>query len=140
AADTCRSHRRPDGQYCPTSLTPALTGDGVVETKDPRGKLMSLRYFVNISKAQEGESSMDEAVISVGADGRIWTNFNRDVELDLSTPELQREQRYFPLNLLFQPMESQGWILQYAMLDQDSAGRFHAEVLTPADRYSIPSI
>src|SRR5699024_8756571 len=70
----------------------------------------------------------------------IWTNFNRDVELDLSTPELQREQRYFPLNLLFQPMESQGWILQYAMLDQDSAGRFHAEVLTPAARYSIPAI
>src|SRR5699024_3058778 len=140
ADDISPNHLLLDGQQRLTSLTQALTGDGVVETKDSRGKLMSLRYFVNISKALEGESSMDEAVISVGADGRIWTNFNRDVELDLSTPELQREQRYFPLNLLFQPMESQGWILQYAMLDQDSAGRFHAEVLTPAARYSIPAI
>src|SRR5699024_4343947 len=112
-----------------------LTGDGVVETKDSRGKLMSLRYFVNISKALEGESSMDEAVISVGADGRIWTNFNRDVELDLSTPELQREQRYFPLNLLFQPIDSPAWTLQYAMRTQASAGWFHAEVPSPAARY-----
>src|SRR5699024_11976719 len=60
--------------------------------------------------------------------------------LPISTAGLEREPRYFPLNLLFQPMESQGWILQYAMLDQDSAGRFHAEVLTPAARYSIPAI
>lgn len=139
-ADISPTHLLLDGQQRLTSLTQALTNDGVVETKDSRGKLMSLRYFVNISKALDGEGSMDEAVISVGEDGRIWTNFKRDVELDLSTPDLQREQGYFPLNLLFQPVESQGWILKYAMIDQKLAGRFHAEVLTPAARYSIPAI
>lgn len=129
-----------DGQQRLTSLTQALTGDGVVETKDARGKLMSRRYFVSISKALGGEESMDEAVISVDGDGMIKSNFNRDVDLDLSTPDLQREQGYFPLNLLFQPVESQGWIIKYALVDQESAGRFHAEVLTPALRYSIPAI
>jgi len=138
--DTPPAYLLLDGQQRLTSLTQALTGDGVVETKDARGKLMSRRYFVSISKALGGEESMDEAVISVDGDGMIKTNFNRDVDLDLSTPDLQREQGYFPLNLLFQPVESQGWIIKYALVDQESAGRFHAEVLTPALRYSIPAI
>src|SRR3954451_23267332 len=38
-----------DGQQRLTSLTQALTGEGVVATKDDRGKLFDRRYFVDIS-------------------------------------------------------------------------------------------
>ncbi len=37
-----------DGQQRLTSLTQALTGDGVVDTMDSRGKRMSRRYYVDI--------------------------------------------------------------------------------------------
>lgn len=140
STDISPSYLLLDGQQRLTSMTQALTDDGVVDTKDSRGKLMSRRYFVNISKALEGEGSTDEAIISVDENGQIRSNFNRDVDLDLSTPDLQREQGFFPLSLLFQPVESQGWIIKYASVDQEAAGQFHAEVLTPALRYSIPAI
>src|SRR5690625_2794169 len=110
-----------DGQQRLTSLTQALTGDGIVATKDTRGKLMSRRYFVNIEQALAGEEFIDEAVISVDADGKIKKNFNRDVVLDLSTAELQREQGYFPLNLLLNPLESQVWIMPYTQINYDEA-------------------
>src|SRR2546423_856295 len=38
-----------DGQQRLTSLTQALSGDGVVATKDDRGKLINRRYFVDIA-------------------------------------------------------------------------------------------
>lgn len=134
------SHLLLDGQQRLTSLTQALTGDGVVETKDSRGKLMARKYFVNIERALAGEDCIDESVISVDADGKIKTNFNRDIVLDLSSEEAQRHHGYFPLNLLLKPSESQSWMMHYMMLNQEDATRFHAEVLTPAQRYSIPAI
>src|SRR5699024_10898393 len=122
------SHLLLDGQQRLTSLTQALTGDGVVETKDSRGKLMARKYFVNIERALAGEDCIDESVISVDADGKIKTNFNRDIVLDLSSEEAQRHHGYFPLNLLLKPSESQSWMMHYMMLNQEDATRFKPKV------------
>ena len=54
-----------DGQQRLTSLTQALTGSGVVGTKDSRGKLFDRRYYVRIETGLAGEERIDEAVISV---------------------------------------------------------------------------
>lgn len=42
-----------DGQQRLTSLTQALTGGGVVHTKDVRGKLLERRYFVHMARASK---------------------------------------------------------------------------------------
>ena len=73
-----------DGQQRLTSLTQALSGDGVVETKDSRGKLLKRRYYIDIAMALEGEDRIDEAVRSIPGDGIVRSNFGRDIELDLS--------------------------------------------------------
>ncbi len=54
-----------DGQQRLTSLTQALTGDGVVATEDSRGKKLTRRYYVDMKTALLGEDRMDEAVVSV---------------------------------------------------------------------------
>lgn len=129
-----------DGQQRLTSLTQALKGDGVVETKDARGKLLRRRYFVKIDTALEGEDAIADAVISVDADGKVKSNFNRDVDLDLSTLELQCENGYFPLNLLFDTGATSDWIIEYSAVDRDAIRRFNTEILAPAGRYAIPAI
>lgn len=129
-----------DGQQRLTSLTQALKGDGVVQTKDARGKLLSRRYFVKIATALEGEDAIADAVISVDADGKVKSNFNRDVDLDLSTVELQCENGYFPLNLLFDTGATSDWIIEYSSVDRGAIRRFNTEILTPAGRYAIPAI
>lgn len=72
-----------DGQQRLTSLTQALSGSGVVATKDSRGKLLNRRYLVHMQTALSDPSRVDEAVISVERDGVIRSNFGKDVVLDL---------------------------------------------------------
>lgn len=126
-----------DGQQRLTSLTQALTKNGVVSTKDHRGQLLDRRYFVNIAEAVEGPDRMDDAVISIPADGIIKANFDRDVVLDLSTTEKQQEQNFFPLNELLNPMP---WLMPYSFKNQALGMKFHDSIVQPADNYQIPAI
>ncbi|SDQ22848.1 GmrSD restriction endonuclease domain-containing protein [Actinopolyspora saharensis] len=127
-----------DGQQRLTSLTQALTGEGVVDTKDSRGKLLKRRYFVHMATALEGEERIDDAVLSVPADGMIRTNFDRDVVLDLSTEDHQRAAGYFPLSLLYDSAAATGWLL--GLEDKALFSDFHSRVLTEASTYTIPAI
>lgn len=127
-----------DGQQRLTSLSQALSGDGIVGTKDSRGKLLERQYFVHMETAIQGEDRVDDAVISVPADGVVRTNFARDIELDLSTPALQHEQGYFPLRLLYQPDAVMGWMFELG--DMTLAQQFNKAILQPAASYAIPAI
>lgn len=126
-----------DGQQRLTSLTQALTGDGIVHTKNAAGKLLERKYFLNIEAAVTDPSRMDEAVISIPADGIIRENFGRDVILDLSTTEKQCFAGYFPLNLLVDPNNVE-WILEYD--NPEFRKLLNKEIIQPALNYKIPAI
>lgn len=127
-----------DGQQRLTSLTQALSGDGVVATMDSRGKLQDRRYYVHIATALEGEDRMDDAVRSVPGDGVVRSNFGQDIDLDLSTEDKERAEGYFPLRLLCRPLEAATWLTK--LPDPTVMAGFMAEVLTPAGNYRIPAI
>src|SRR5829696_7009032 len=127
-----------DGQQRLTSLTQALAGNGVVSTKDSRGKLMDRRYYLDIELALQGEDRIDEAVLSVPGDGVVRTNFGKDVVLDLSTDDKERAAGYFPVRLLFGGAETVTWL--FALDDKTLASQFHARVIQPASTYNIPAI
>ncbi|MCD4523719.1 DUF262 domain-containing protein [Nocardioides sp. cx-173] len=127
-----------DGQQRLTSLTQALTADGVVDTMDSRGKRMSRRYYVDIDLALEGEDRMDEAVLSLPGDGVERTNFGKDIVRDVSTSEKEREQGLFPFRLLFGGADTVTWL--FALEDKEEASQFHAQVIQPANTYNIPAI
>lgn len=126
-----------DGQQRLTSLTQALTGAGVVHTMDARGKKLTRKYYIDIDLALEGEERMDEAVRSLPADGVIRTNFGKDVELDVSTPEKERAHGYFPMCLLFSD-DGFSWLL--SLPDAEKAKDFNAQVISPTRTYNIPAI
>jgi len=126
-----------DGQQRLTSLTQALSGDGVVATKDSRGKLLTRKYYVHIETALEGEDRMDDAVHAVRADGTLRANFDRDIILDLSTPDKERALGYFPVRLLFSN-DVLSWLLEFE--DREVANAFNANVVRPVSTYNIPAI
>jgi hypothetical protein len=127
-----------DGQQRLTSLTQALTGDGIVATKDSRGKLLNRCYYLQFETALLGDDRIDEAVISVPEDRVIRSNFGRDIDLDLSDEDKERAAGYFPLRLLYRPFEAATWVTRLA--DPTLMARFMAEVLGPAGAYAIPAI
>lgn len=125
-----------DGQQRLTSLTQAMSGGGVVNTKDSRGKLLDRRYVVHMQTALDDQSRVDEAVLSLPADGIVRSNFGKDVVLDLSDQEKQHLLGYFPLNLLYGDFMS--WILEFN--DRDLGKKFHERYIKPAATYDIPAI
>ncbi|WOP19533.1 DUF262 domain-containing protein [Raineyella sp. LH-20] len=127
-----------DGQQRLTSLTQALTGDGIVHTKDDKKKLFDRRYYVDMALAVQGDEFIDESVKSVPGDGKIKTNFDRDIVLDLSTPALEQQQAWFPLRLLFAGYDQNGWL--YGIANQELAKQFMELVLKPTATYQIPAI
>jgi hypothetical protein len=126
-----------DGQQRLTSLTQALKGDGIVATKDARGKKLSRRYYVDIAIALEGDDRIDDAVLSLPADGIIRANFGKDIVFDVSSPEKEIEHRYFPVNLLLSD-DVLSWLFE--LPDKDQAKAFNARVIQPARTYNIPAI
>lgn len=126
-----------DGQQRLTSLTQALAGDGVVATKDDRGKRLERRYYVDVEVALEGEDRLDDAVRSLPGDGVMRANFNRDVVLDASSREKEIERGLFPLNLLFSD-DLLSWLFELG--DQERAMEFNARVIQPVKTYNIPAI
>lgn len=125
-----------DGQQRLTSLTQALSGDGTVNTKDSRGKLLDRRYLIHMETALSDANRVDEAIISVPSDGVIRTNFGKDVVLDVGDHDKQRALGYFPLHLLYGDYMS--WILE---LENRELGKaFHERFIKPAATYDIPAI
>lgn len=127
-----------DGQQRLTSLTQALTGEGIVHTKDDRGKLFDRKYFVHMETALGGEADMADAVWVVPADGVIRTNFGRDIVLDLSTPEKARAAGYIPVTMLNQSAATLTWLAE--LPDKSLMLEVLNEIVTPFNKYTIPAI
>ncbi len=127
-----------DGQQRLTSLTQALTAQGVAATQDSRGKKLTRRYYVHMETALLGEDRIDDALLSVPGDGVVRSNFGKDIDLDLSDADKERAEGYFPVRLLFAGAETVTWL--FAMDDKNLASRFHASVVQPAGTYNIPAI
>ncbi|GAB40726.1 MULTISPECIES: GmrSD restriction endonuclease domain-containing protein [Gordonia] len=125
-----------DGQQRLTSLTQALTGDGVVHTMDSRGKRMDRRYFIDMHVAVLGEDRIDEAVLSLPGDGIERTNFGKDIVRDASTPEKQQAAGLFPVSLVFG--DAMSWLFE--LKDLELAKAFNNNIIKPAGAYNIPAI
>lgn len=127
-----------DGQQRLTSLYQSLTGDGVVDTRDSRGKQLARRYYIDIDAALADPAHRDQAVVSLPGDGKVRTNFGKDIEFDVSTPEKERENNYFPFRLVYDQGEAMSWLVE--LEDTQRFKSFLTQVLQPMLAYEIPAI
>jgi len=72
-----------DGQQRLTSLTQVLALTKPVQTFNEKGKAISRHYYIDIATALE-DDRLEDAFISVPADKKKKSNFDRDIDLDLS--------------------------------------------------------
>jgi len=129
-----------DGQQRLTTLTQVLSIDGPVATRNEKGRAIERYYYWDIRRALEGVESLDEAVIAVEADKRLHENFGRDVKLDLSTPEKEYLQLYFPCR---QTLNSDAWEEGLQEANPDQFGlymKFRKQVLQAFRSYQLPVI
>lgn len=125
-----------DGQQRLTSLTQAMSGDGVVTCHEKK-KITKRRFYFDLHQLNETEPDIDAAIIALPENGVLKTNFDRDVTLDVSSRELELQQGYFPLWLTYSD-EATSWL--WAFEDKDLAGLFLNSTLATMKAYGIPSI
>lgn len=128
-----------DGQQRLTSLTQALKGNGVVTTKDDGDR----RYFIKIEQALAHRDQLDDAIVSLPADGVVRTNFNRDIVLDVSTRENQLAEGYLPVTEIFSEGGAAQWALDWAAQNDEQFQKVSPilQVLNePMRSYEIPAI
>jgi len=128
-----------DGQQRLTSLTQVLALDRPVKTFDDKGKAIDRHYYIDITKALEADQ-LDEAFISVPADRKLKVNFNRDVVLDLSTPERECRAFHFPCNQILNSDDWEESLNEHAPERFQEYMRFRKQVLNAFRSYQLPAI
>ena len=74
-----------DGQQRMTSLYHTCLRRKVVQTVTPRLKLVRRWFYIDIRKAMNPAEDRENAIVSVPEDRRIKSDFDRKIDLDLST-------------------------------------------------------
>ena len=135
-----------DGQQRLASLYNALYRKKPVHTKTDKGKEIDRYYYLDIEKAINPTAGDDDVVISILATRQVTSDFGRKIEMDLSTRQYEFEQKMFPLNIILDSGEEQGWQNEYyayynynpAVIQQFT--ELFSKIIMPTQKYAMPVI
>lgn len=128
-----------DGQQRLTSLTQVLSLAKPVQTFDHKGAKIRRHYYIDIAMVLE-DIRLEEAFISIPADRKVKTNFDRDIVMDLSTRELELENFHFPCSQILNSDEWERALYAHAPERFDEYMKFRQEILTSFRSYQLPVI
>jgi len=86
-----------DGQQRITSLYQTITTNQVVKTKNTKGYEIRRWYYIDMVRAMDPGSDLEEAIFSIKEDKIITENIGRDIVLDLSTEENEYMNLMYPV-------------------------------------------
>jgi hypothetical protein len=129
-----------DGQQRLTSLTQAIAMESPVDTRTAKGKDILRHYYFDIPMALEGDERLDEAVKAVDKNRQTRSNFGRDVELDLSTRELECKHLHFPCDKIFDDSQWLQDLFQFNPAGMEQFLMFKQKVIGAFVSYQIPII
>ena len=133
-----------DGQQRLTSIYAALYCQKSVHTRTDKGKDIQRFYYIDIEKAIDPNYDRVEAIISVPETRIITSNFGRDIDLDLSSPDKEFENKMFPLNIILDTPKTFLWQQEYLKYHNNSVVaeymEFQTKIIMPVIQYSMPVI
>ncbi len=135
-----------DGQQRLTSIYASLYNPNPVHTRTDKGKDIQRYYYIDIDKALEPGTDRVEAIVSVPETKMLTSNFGRDIDLDLSTPDKEYEHRMFPLNIILDSSRTFLWMqgfIQYYNNDSTVTQQwmdFQGKIIMAVIQYKMPVI
>lgn len=86
-----------DGQQRLTSLYQAIISNRVVRTRNSKGYEIKRWYYIDMRKALDSNTDLEEAIFSINENKIITENIGRDIVLDLSSRESEYENLMYPV-------------------------------------------
>lgn len=134
-----------DGQQRMTSLYQSCMRRQVVSTITAKKKLVKRWFYIDMTKALNSEADRESAIFTVPDDRKLKENFDKDIVLDLSSPELEYEHLMYPLNQAFnwdtwQEEFGDYWIAKGKPEMREVFKQFKNDVLKNFTEYQVPVI
>ena len=134
-----------DGQQRMTSLYQSCMRRQVVSTITAKKRLVKRWFYIDMMKALNSEADRESAIFAVPEDRKMKENFDKDIVLDLSSPELEYQHLMYPLNQAFSTDVWMQGFWNYWNTKGESGKielffRFKNEVLSNFAEYQVPVI
>ena len=131
-----------DGQQRLTSLYRALMHQEPVQTQDIRKKPVSGWFYIDIEAALKDDENREDTIKFIPEDKKL-RSFRGEIAKDYSNAESEYQDRFFPLNKVF---DSDRWMQEYMKhwgYDESSTQiffNFKNEILDKFITYQVPVI
>jgi hypothetical protein len=89
-----------DGQQRITSLYQAIITNRVVNTRNAKGYEIKRWYYIDMVKALDIDTDLEEAIFSINENKIVTENIGRDIVLDLSTEENEFKNLMYPVSMV----------------------------------------
>ena len=132
-----------DGQQRLTSLYQAIITNEVVKTKNAKGYEIRRWYYIDMKKAMDIGTDLEEAIFSINENKIITENIGRDIVLDLSTTEAEYENLMYPVWMIDEYSVWRRGFNQYWHHNSEKSefwDAFEEKVINSFNQYMLPVI
>lgn len=132
-----------DGQQRITSLYQAIITNRVVNTRNSKGYEIKRWYYIDMVKALDTDSDLEEAIFSINENKIITENIGRDIILDLSTEENEFKNLMYPVSMVDNYDEWRTKFIEYWDYDRDKIkfwNEFEKKIIKGFNGYNLPVI
>ncbi|HLV31581.1 MAG TPA: DUF262 domain-containing protein, partial [Chitinispirillaceae bacterium] len=132
-----------DGQQRLTSLYQAIISNKIVKTRNAKGYEIKRWYYIDMQKALDPGTDLEEAIFSINENKIVTENIGRDIVLDLTSREKEFENLMYPVSLVD---EYDTWFpafFEFWKYDKEKIkfwNEFHRTIILGFNNYSLPVI
>jgi len=132
-----------DGQQRLTSLYQAIITNRVVTTQNAKKYQIKRWYYIDMVKAMDSGTDLEEAIFSINENKIITENIGRDIVLDLSKEEYEFKNLMYPVCMVDQYDEWRTKFSEYWDYDKDKIkfwNEFEKRIIKGFTGYMLPVI
>jgi len=132
-----------DGQQRITSLYQAIITNRVVNTRNSKGYEIKRWYYIDMRKALDPGSDLEEAIFSINENKIITANIGRDIVLDLSTEDNEFKNFMYPVYMVDEYDDWRTKFIEYWDYDKEKIkfwNEFEKKIIKGFNGYNLPVI
>jgi hypothetical protein len=132
-----------DGQQRLTALYQAIITNRVVTTQNAKKYQIKRWYYIDMVKAMDSGSDLEEAIFSINENKVITENIGRDIVLDLSREEYEYKNLMYPVCMVDDYDEWRTKFSEYWDYDKDKIkfwNEFERRIIKGFTGYMLPVI
>lgn len=132
-----------DGQQRITSLYQAIITNQVVTTRNAKNYEIKRWYYIDMVKALDPDTDLEEAIFSINENKIITENIGRDIVLDLTTEEQEFKNLMYPVCMVDEYDDWRTKFSEYWDYDKEKIkfwNEFERRIIKGFNGYQLPVI